>query len=69
MSKSANLLSITTDKVLAYDIQVLFGKNMKSSDVIKELLPVQSIVVEEPTDNQSTGLGTLESWLEGLQNG
>ena len=68
MSKS-NLLFITTDKVLAYDIQVLFGKNMKSSDVIKELLPVKSISVEEPVEEVQTGLGTLESWLEGLQNG
>lgn len=69
MSKSANLLSVTTEKVLAYDIQILFGRSMKGSDIIKELLPTSSIEVREGPQKNTDGLDTLESWLEGLSDG
>ena len=69
MIKGSSFLAVTSEKVLAYDIQVLFGKSMKSADVLKELLPTGNIEVESNAKDSMEGLDSLESWLEGLQNG
>lgn len=63
---SPTLLSTSYDKVLAYDMQVLFGKNMKSTDVINELLPARTIVSEDTISNNADGLSSMDDWLKGL---
>lgn len=66
MNKSANLLATTQEKVLSHDMQILFGKSMKSSSVIEELLPVHVLQVEQVAEGDADGLDSLENWLEGL---
>ena len=69
MIKGSSFSTVTSEKVLTYDIQVLFGKSMKSTDVLKELLPTGTMEIESDAKDSVEGLDSLESWLEGLQNG
>lgn len=59
-----------TEEVLKYDVQVLFGKSMKQSEIIKELLPTARYETEQqifaPTEDS---IGSLEDWLKELSNG
>lgn len=66
--KKSNLLSSTSDKVLAYDMQILFGKNMRTSEVIEELLPRNTVATEDTQMENTSSLESLDSWLEGLIN-
>lgn len=60
----------TTDDVLKYDIQVLFGKSMKRTDVIKELLPTGGFEVVTPVvEDTSDCIGSLDDWLKELADG
>lgn len=59
----------TTDEVLKYDVQLLFGKAMKSTEIIQGLLP-QPVYVTSPIEESSSEdvLPTLDDWLKGLCN-
>lgn len=60
----------TTEEVLKYDVQVLFGKSMKQSEIIKELLPTARYETEQQIFAQTEdSIGSLEDWLKGLSDG
>ena len=56
----------TTEEVLKYDIQLLFGKSMKSTEVIQNLLPQPVYNCVSQQEGSSGGLPTLNDWLKGL---
>lgn len=60
----------TTEEVLRNDVQILFGKSMKQSDIVKELLPTGGFeTVQEPITSDEDSIGSLDDWLKGLSDG